>query len=658
MFKSKRIFNFVVFLLVIFSLNGFMVLAQEPTPHQLDGQDVVQDEPTPSSLHASKVEKTAGDDHDYYLNIMYRIKSDGVRAMERGGEESSISRGDAMRALIIALESEGFHKSCNTSNPFPDVDENTDNYEYICKAKRWRIVGGYSDGLFRPDESITRCQMAVVASNTLDRVFKQEPDLDEGESFPDVPKGHGCYEFVQRGYEQGLYRGYSDDGTFQHHNDSEPTNKGEAAIILGRTVLELPDFEVGSYTCESANADGTLNPNTNYACTVTFENNAKRDGNRGQIYPPNTKAKNFFEFELSFNGATNGTTIKPKSQQFDERDFNDRTWDVTINFTTGNAGTYQLCAEIDSSNRIVEGDKRGNYESNNDDCFDITVGKDAEVTVSPESAQQNEPFTIKGEGFDGFSDVKLFLTSLDSGETKDLPVDTGTEIKTDEDGNFTYTWKPDCNVPVGKYKIGAEDEQEIQDTSDEFEIAAGATDCNCVADIVTALDPLVIQVGEPFDVSNATDDHVTTWTWLHNGNTFNDKEQKFRYDESGTFQVDLTTTCQNGLSHTDSIDVIVEAKPLVASFEFLYPDENGKPIAGSIPGPIDLFLKNTSPKLEDIDEFEWRVDGNLISREMHASFNFEPGEHTVTLIVTDTDRAENNSATELETIVIDTEPKP
>jgi hypothetical protein len=87
-------------------------------------------------------------------------------------------------------------------------------------------LAGYPDGLFRPDQTITRAEMAVILAKNL-RVT--EPD-GVWRAFPDVPKAYWAHEYIKEVSEAGLMIGYP-DGRFGPDN---PITRAEMAMIMLR----------------------------------------------------------------------------------------------------------------------------------------------------------------------------------------------------------------------------------------------------------------------------------------------------------------------------------------------------------------------------------------------------------------------------------------
>ena len=86
---------------------------------------------------------------------------------------------------------------------FSDVPPGSTFYENVrCLACRG-IISGYSDGTFRPNNSITRGQIAKMVSNAAG--FNDDVT---GQSFEDVPNTQTFYVWIERLYARGDMGGY------------------------------------------------------------------------------------------------------------------------------------------------------------------------------------------------------------------------------------------------------------------------------------------------------------------------------------------------------------------------------------------------------------------------------------------------------------------
>lgn len=97
-----------------------------------------------------------------------------------------VTRGQVSAFIDRVLKLEGKIKG----KTFKDVGENNRFYQQISRVQQAGIIDGFNDGTFRPNEPLTRAQMAKILSIAF--------DLPKGEeaNFPDVPKNHWSKPYV------------------------------------------------------------------------------------------------------------------------------------------------------------------------------------------------------------------------------------------------------------------------------------------------------------------------------------------------------------------------------------------------------------------------------------------------------------------------------
>jgi hypothetical protein len=120
---------------------------------------------------------------------------------------ADITRGQFTKMLVLSFNMAGQTPSQAT---FADVPLGSTYSAFVETAARAGIVGGYSDGNFRPNESVTRGQavkMITIAANW----GQAYPPVA---TFADIPSGHWAFGYVESAYRQGIINGYS-DGTFR-----------------------------------------------------------------------------------------------------------------------------------------------------------------------------------------------------------------------------------------------------------------------------------------------------------------------------------------------------------------------------------------------------------------------------------------------------------
>lgn len=158
----------------------------------------------------------------------------------------------------------------------------------ITEWSGYQVLGGYGNGSFGPNDSITRAQMAQVLYQTL-RLPKAK-----GNHFTDVPDDAWYAEAVNACAEAGLINGFP-DGTFGAHRSA---SREETMVLMARTLQVAPaentdvldEFsdggQVADWAAETVAAlvesgyiqgnDGKLSPQNNItrAATVTILDNA------------------------------------------------------------------------------------------------------------------------------------------------------------------------------------------------------------------------------------------------------------------------------------------------------------------------------------------------------------------------------------------------
>lgn len=132
------------------------------------------------------------------------------------------------------------------------------------------IIGGYSDGTFRPNSSITRGQIAKIVSNAAGY-----NDTPSGQTFSDVPVDDTFYVFVERAVMHGVLGGYS-DGTFRPGNNA---TRGQIAKIIANAAgfndavsgQSFADVAAGSTFFEYVERLAVRSIMSGYACGGTGE---------------------------------------------------------------------------------------------------------------------------------------------------------------------------------------------------------------------------------------------------------------------------------------------------------------------------------------------------------------------------------------------------
>jgi RHS repeat-associated protein len=137
-------------------------------------------------------------------------------------------------ALLLCLSAVASTDMSDTSGHWAEVH-----------IKRWindGLITGYPDGQFKPDNSITRAEMAALVNRAFDI-----PKNDSRNIFSDVKPSDWFYDDVLSGQAAGYISGYT-DGTFK---PNKPITRQEAASL----IMKLLNLEPGNANAINAFID-------------------------------------------------------------------------------------------------------------------------------------------------------------------------------------------------------------------------------------------------------------------------------------------------------------------------------------------------------------------------------------------------------------------
>ncbi|WP_186785908.1 S-layer homology domain-containing protein [Paenibacillus agilis] len=126
------------------------------------------------------------------------------------------------RAEFLTIVTKLLYKEVTvTSNTeYKDVKPGDWHYKYIVKAKEAGIIGGFPDGSFKPNEPLTREQVAIIVT----KAFKLK--AQQASTFKDVPSSHPSASYIAAVEEQKLMKGTN--GQFQ---PKQAVTREMAAVI-------------------------------------------------------------------------------------------------------------------------------------------------------------------------------------------------------------------------------------------------------------------------------------------------------------------------------------------------------------------------------------------------------------------------------------------
>ena len=148
-----------------------------------------------------------------------------------GGYKNGSFKPDASisRAEFIALVNRAFKFTESSETGFNDVSSKDWYYSEVLKAKAAGYISGYQDGTIKPKNYINRQEVAAILSRLLE-IENSESGVEQfkdKDSFPQWSKG-----VVGGIVAQGLMKGFN-DGTFKPLNN---TTRAEAVVILNRAL--------------------------------------------------------------------------------------------------------------------------------------------------------------------------------------------------------------------------------------------------------------------------------------------------------------------------------------------------------------------------------------------------------------------------------------
>ncbi len=140
----------------------------------------------------------------------------------------------ATRGQLTKMITIGMHWSMPLppTPTFSDVLPGSPFYSYVETAAAHGVVSGYSDGTFRPANPITRAQLSkmILLAKGWSPLYPAMP------SFSDVPADYWAYGYIEAIRAQGVVSGYS-DGTF---HPADVATRAQLSKMLS-TAFQLPD---------------------------------------------------------------------------------------------------------------------------------------------------------------------------------------------------------------------------------------------------------------------------------------------------------------------------------------------------------------------------------------------------------------------------------
>src|SRR5207249_3065813 len=120
---------------------------------------------------------------------------------------SNVTRAQVAKIVVLAF---GLPLAAPQGQRFSDVAANNEFASYIETAYAHGLVTGYADGTYRPNNNVTRGQLAKIVVQAAGLKL----DNPATPTFSDVGAGSTFYRYIETAHSHGLLSGYP-DGTFR-----------------------------------------------------------------------------------------------------------------------------------------------------------------------------------------------------------------------------------------------------------------------------------------------------------------------------------------------------------------------------------------------------------------------------------------------------------
>ncbi len=178
----------------------------------------------PNVAQAATEFKDVSPNYTFYYEVHYLSEKDVITGFSDGSfkPNQSVTRAQAAIMLGRALNLNGTPK--NTK--FKDVSAKVTGSGYIAAAVEKGIISGFPDGTYRPHDAVTRGQMAIF----LNRAFPLEKGNEN--EFKDVSSNMAAYQSILNVTATGIANGYP-DGTYR---PNLAVTRGQFSAFMARTL--------------------------------------------------------------------------------------------------------------------------------------------------------------------------------------------------------------------------------------------------------------------------------------------------------------------------------------------------------------------------------------------------------------------------------------
>ncbi|ADH98355.1 S-layer homology domain-containing protein [Salisediminibacterium selenitireducens] len=178
-------------------------------------EEVKEDEPTFTDLNEG---------YRFYEEIAFLSGMEVINGYLDGSfaPDDTVTRAAAATMIGRALDLDGSQRDTD----FPDVRDGNNASGFIQAAADLGIIQGFPDGTFRPNEPVTRGQMAIFIARAFDMETQAEMD------FTDMVPSMAAYESVGMILHEDITQGFP-DGTYR---PDDAVTRGQFSAFLSRTL--------------------------------------------------------------------------------------------------------------------------------------------------------------------------------------------------------------------------------------------------------------------------------------------------------------------------------------------------------------------------------------------------------------------------------------
>ena len=188
-------------------------------------------------LHVASFPDVTGD--QWYWKFVEALYAQGITSGYPDGTfrpQNQVTRAEIAVFLLRALYGNTYTPPTHSSYSFPDIADHWAR-DWIEEAKTEGLVSGYPDGTYRPNNQVTRAETAVLLLRA-EHGSEYNPPTHANYSFSDIVD-HWAKDWIQDLYDEGFVSGYP-DGTYRPNN---PVTRAEMATMLDRVFnYPLPDL--------------------------------------------------------------------------------------------------------------------------------------------------------------------------------------------------------------------------------------------------------------------------------------------------------------------------------------------------------------------------------------------------------------------------------